>query len=133
MPSSRKYTVEEADALVPWLEKTFAEIGAQRARLGPAQAELDRLGRHTRANGHGDIDEKLREAERHVGAVRERLRDLFAAVIEKDIEVRDVNMGLVDFPAERDGHDAWLCWRTGEPSVTHWHEKDHGFKDRKPL
>jgi hypothetical protein len=44
-----------------------------------------------------------------------------------------VDIGLVDFLGEREGRDVWLCWRTGEPAVAHWHEIDQGFRNRQPL
>ncbi len=133
MPASRKYTVDEANALVAWLEATFVEISRQRTLVESALTGLAGLGRHTRANGHGDTDEKLRDAKRVAEAARERLRELLGSVVEKDIEVRDLATGLVDFLGERDGRDVWLCWRAGEPAVGHWHELDRGFSDRKPL
>jgi hypothetical protein len=49
------------------------------------------------------------------------------------ITLKDRRMGLVDFPAERDGRLVWLCWRLGEPSVQYWHEWDAGFGGRQPL
>ena len=41
--------------------------------------------------------------------------------------------GLVDFPAELDGRQVYLCWKLGESEVLHWHEIDAGFEDRQPL
>jgi hypothetical protein len=49
------------------------------------------------------------------------------------IEVKDINHGLVDFPARRDDRDVYLCWRYDEPSITHWHDLDAGFAGRQPL
>ncbi len=133
MAASRKFTLAEANALLPWLERTFAEIARQREAAGPLQHELEQITRRTRSNGHGDLDEPLRQAEQRVAQHRDRMRELFSSIVEKDIEIRDVDIGLVDFPGERGGRDVWLCWRTGEPAVAHWHEIDQGFRDRKPL
>ena len=49
------------------------------------------------------------------------------------IVVRDIQQGLADFPAERDGQEIYLCWRTGEESVDFWHGTDTGFANRQPL
>jgi len=47
--------------------------------------------------------------------------------------VRDIEAGLIDFPAVVDGAPAWLCWKLGEPSVAYWHPTTSGFDDRRPL
>lgn len=47
--------------------------------------------------------------------------------------LKDINMGLVDFLAEVDGDEVWLCWRQDEEDVAHFHELGKGFQDRKPL
>jgi len=57
------------------------------------------------------------------------LRDL----AEQEIVVRDLDRGLIDFPALRDGREVYLCWLCGEPEVTHWHEPESGFAGREPL
>jgi hypothetical protein len=47
--------------------------------------------------------------------------------------VKDIDLGLVDFPSMRDGRTVYLCWKAGEPRVSHWHGMDEGFADRKAL
>ena len=59
------------------------------------------------------------------GLVRE-LNDL-------GVQMKGPDIGLVDFPGEVDGHPVYLCWRLGESAVAHWHERDAGFADRRPL
>jgi Uncharacterized conserved protein (DUF2203) len=59
---------------------------------------------------------------------------LGSAQLERlDIIVRDLDAGLVDFPALRDGEEVYLCWVVGEPEVGHWHAPDAGFPGRQPL
>jgi hypothetical protein len=50
-----------------------------------------------------------------------------------DIVVRDLERGLVDFPALIDGREVYLCWLLDEPSVGHWHGVEAGFAGRRPL
>ena len=47
--------------------------------------------------------------------------------------VKDIDLGLVDFPSMRDGRAVYLCWKAGEDRITHWHGMDEGFNARKPL
>ena len=133
MVASRKYSIEEANALLPWLTRTFTEIDDVRKSLGPLHVEVEQLGRRISTNGHGDIDARIREAGQRLEQGSGRIRDLFTSIVEKDIEIRDVEVGLVDFPGDHEGREVWLCWRLGETSVAHWHELNQGFSDRQPL
>jgi hypothetical protein len=47
--------------------------------------------------------------------------------------VKDIDLGLVDFPSTRRGEPTYLCWKAGETRVAHWHALDEGYEDRKPL
>ena len=87
--------------------------------------------------------------ERGEGAGKKRLRLGFLAlavltdfeIVDKNVkaitalglEMKDVNSGLVDFLAERDGREVYLCWRYNEPTVAHWHDLEAGFAGRRPL
>ena len=48
-------------------------------------------------------------------------------------ELKDLDSGIVDFPARLEGREVCLCWRLGEDLITHWHEVDAGFRGRKPI
>jgi hypothetical protein len=52
---------------------------------------------------------------------------------ERDIVLRDLDRGLVDFPSLRDGEEVYLCWVDGEPAIEYWHELDAGYAGRQPL
>lgn len=70
---------------------------------------------------------------RQVGEAFLRVRGLLSAVQEMGVVVKDIDRGLVDFPAVIDGREVYLCWQLGEDSVAHWHELDAGFRGRRPL
>ena len=61
--------------------------------------------------------------------VRRRVKQITAL----GVEIKDINTGLVDFRARRDGREVYLCWRYDEPEVAHWHDLDAGFAGRQPL
>jgi hypothetical protein len=56
-----------------------------------------------------------------------------ARLVELEITLRDIQTGLIDFPALVSGRPIWLCWRLGEPDVGHWHAQNEGFDSRRPL
>ncbi|HEY7874132.1 MAG TPA: DUF2203 domain-containing protein [Actinomycetota bacterium] len=120
--SEKKFTVAEANALLPYLAPTLVELrekfeAAERIRGLVAQAA-------TTNGGSTERDKWSRTMER-VSELLERLE-------EWGVALRDVGTGLVDFPGEVAGEPAWLCWRLGEPEVGYWHGDD-GFSGRRPL
>jgi hypothetical protein len=52
---------------------------------------------------------------------------------EAGIVIRDIDRGLIDFPAIREDREVYLCWELGEDEITHWHELDAGYRGRQPL
>ena len=72
-----------------------------------------------------------RKAER--SKAEQRLRDSFAEINAIGVQVKDLDIGLLDFPCEVEGQTVLLCWKLGEKSITHWHGTEEGFAGRKPI
>jgi len=62
-----------------------------------------------------------------------RLRKEVEAIQELGCLIKDLDIGLIDFPTRINGREAYLCWRLGETNIRHWHYTDEGFANRKPL
>ena len=121
--AGKTYTVDEANSLLPYLAPTLVELRdkhpqAARIQLVIRQSALTN-------GGSGRRDQWLRVMAR-VDELIERLRGW-------EIELRDLDSGLIDFPTERAGRRAWLCWRLGEEAVAYWHWPEEGFAGRRPL
>jgi len=115
--------VAEANALLPHLAPTLVELrekfeDASRVREAVAQAAL--------GNGWSEKRDAWARTLARVQELIERLQDW-------EIELRDINTGLVDFPSVVEGEEAYLCWRLGETEVAYWHRRDEGFPNRRPL
>jgi hypothetical protein len=122
MPT-RRYTAQEANDLLPYLAPTLTELRDRFTRASDLRAEV---AREATENGGSTKRDKLQKTQA-------RMADLMARIAEWEIELRDVDAGLVDFPAVVDGAPAWLCWKLGEPRVAYWHPTTSGFADRRPL
>ncbi len=127
---ARLFTVEEATALLPVLRPRLQELAAQKRRLDDVQREFTALRRHVVANGHG---KRAQELERELRALVDAINAEVAAIRALGIEVKDLDIGLVDFPSEREGRVVYLCWRMDEPAIVAWHELDAGYRGRQPL
>ncbi len=72
-----------------------------------------------------------RKAERM--KAEQRAKDALAEIDSIGVQVKDLNIGLLDFPCQVDGRIVLLCWKLGEKSITHWHGTEEGFAGRKPI
>ncbi|MDD5301987.1 MAG: DUF2203 domain-containing protein [Elusimicrobia bacterium] len=124
----KHFTPEEADALIPEIEKIFEAVAAL-AASAEAKAESLRKRQMT-----GDEDQ--------AGAAIERSQLQFLAsginrqmqlIVELGALPKGVSPALVDFPSRVDGREAYLCWKLGEKRVSYYHPVDEGFSTRKPL
>jgi hypothetical protein len=131
--AQRFFTVEEANALLETVRPLAEEMVAQRRALAHALARRERLEGKVRTNGGGisahepgELHATIEDAGAAVARCVEQLHAL-------GVLVKDVDSGLVDFPALRDGDEVLLCWRLGEPDIRYWHGLEEGFAGRKEL
>jgi hypothetical protein len=127
-PSSR-YTIDEANALIPQVRAIILQLAVEQQRLDEAHGAVLR---HLEGNGDPRSSAEGERLEQRAVGIAEGMRTLLAMLEEMAVQLRDVQMGLVDFPGERDGRDVWLCWRLADPTVAYWHGTDEGFTSRKP-
>ncbi len=127
------FTLEEANALLPWLEETLARLTPVRDELAARQSDLLELLRQRLGNGASSKGEEITGIQRTVDRLTQRLQRELRQVSQKGIIVRDLGRGLVDFPSYRQGREVHLCWLRGEEQIAHWHETDAGFGGRRML
>jgi hypothetical protein len=130
---ARLYTVAEANAMLAVLEPLLLQMQDEGARLAEIQATLNELGRKLRSNGHIDHTSEITELARAQAPLEQSLRESVGQLAEWGIQLKDLQRGLVDFPALREGRVVFLCWHLGETEVAFWHETESGFDGRQPL
>jgi hypothetical protein len=114
------WTVQEANEALPRVRETVRRI---QALVGQRREQAEQAVGRIHGNGHAPSDEQASELQ---GTLEELTRD--------GIVLRDVDNGLVDFPAQSaSGRQYWLCWLVDEPEVAWWHWPDTGFAGRRPL
>lgn len=124
--ASRYFTVAEANALLPNVRPVMSAILVARQQIVDAQPEIWPVLEKAVGNGGS---KKAGALVAQFDVIQKNVRVLQ----DLGITVKDINQGLVDFPAQRDGREVYLCWRYDEASITHWHEVDAGFAGRQPL
>ncbi len=129
----RQFTLEEANALVPWLEETFQRLAGLRQEHIDTQSRLDELLKHRGSNGSYSSNEAMQQAQGNVDRLARLMEEGFQDILAEGIIVRDVASGLVDFPSQREDREVFLCWIGGEEQIGFWHETNRGFTHRQPL
>ena len=126
MAERRHFTLAEADALLPRLTVLLDQLRAARDAIRAARADL--LPVLEAAVGNGGSYK--------AGALLpefQRMEIAYLAIQEIGCELKDIDSGLLDFPALREGREVYLCWRYGEDHIRFWHDLDAGFAGRQPL
>jgi hypothetical protein len=130
----RTFTLDEAQTLLPVLESLLrAAIGGKKI-MEEVEAEMQALNHRIFLNGGTHVDVVAvarRKAERH--KAEQRAKDALAEIDSIGVQVKDLDIGLLDFPCEVEGNIVLLCWRMGEHSITHWHSTEEGFAGRRPI
>jgi len=127
------FSLDEANALLPWLEDKLVGMIPDRDQLAAQQQRLLELLRRHRSNGHSSSEEDILECNREVDRLTQQLQENLKEITGRGILVRDLGRGLVDFPSRRDGREVYLCWLRGEERIDYWHETNVGFTGRQPL
>ncbi len=120
------FTLEQANACLPLLEELLDEMQEVRKLILESAPEAETM--LARASGNGGS----KKAGEHL-LLLQRFQAAQATLQDIGCELKDLDLGLVDFPSYREGHLVYLCWKRGEPRVEFWHPIDAGFAGRQPL
>jgi len=132
--SDRTFTLDEAQSLLPVLESLLRTAIAGKKVMEEFEAEQQELNHRIFLNGgtHVDVVPFARRKAERVKA-EQRAKDAIAEIDSIGVQVKDLDIGLLDFPCEVEGEIILLCWKLGETSITHWHGTQEGFAGRKPI
>jgi hypothetical protein len=145
---TRFYDLDAANAVVPELDGIVRLLAEQRAELvrlrdevlaagigagdGATTAVADRAGRTELPPDAPPVDE-LRLTQLRMQGLIDQMAAGVARIDAMGLTLRDIEHGLVDFPALVSGRQVWLCWQRGEAVIDWWHGLDTGFSGRRPL
>lgn len=127
------FTPEEANRALERARPLAEQMVAHREALARATAERTELSGRIAGNG-GSIDPgELRRVDAELEREAARVARCVLELSELGAQVKDLDRGLLDFPALRGGEEVLLCWHVGEGEIGFWHDVDEGFAGRKPL
>jgi len=132
--SDRTFTLDEAQTLLPILESLLKQAIHGKKLIEEVDAELQETAHRVFLNGGTLVNVvhlARRKAEREKAI--QRIKDAIAEIDATGVQVKDLDIGLLDFPCTVEGEIILLCWKLGEEKITHWHSTSEGFAGRKPI
>jgi len=133
MPN-RSFTLQEAQGLLPILESLLRTAIDGKKLIEEVDAEMQEVAHRVFLNGGtllNIIHLASRKAQREKAI--QRAKDAVAEIHATGVQVKDLDIGLLDFPCIVDRETLLLCWKLGEKKITHWHGTTEGFAGRKPI
>ena len=132
--SDRTFTLDEAHTLLPVLESLLKQGIQGKKLIEEVDAELQEVTHRIFLNG-GTLVNVVHLARRKAAREKaiQRIKDAIAEIDSTGVQVKDLDVGLLDFPCKVEGEIILLCWKLGEPKIGHWHNTTEGFAGRKPI
>ena len=138
------YDLDRANALIPELRETLLrlrdlrdEVVSLRDRIVELNAPwaVAEVGGPAVPAGEtrAEVEEETRVLQMRLQGLVDQMQAAVAQIDSWGLQLRQIETGLVDFPALVAGRPIWLCWRLGEERVGWWHEKSDGFASRRKL
>jgi hypothetical protein len=119
------YTREEARTLLPQLQTWLAQLQQLRRQMGQSDEQVAALMKESDAVGGRAVNDYV------TGLAG--IKGLLAEFQAREIQIKDLDRGLIDFPSLLAGREVFLCWELGEDDVEFWHDLDTGFAGRERL
>jgi hypothetical protein len=131
---SQRFTLAEAERLIPLLERLLREAVSMKAEFDEADGLIQAMHQRVAMMGGVTIDRNSAvDARGRREVAGARLRRAIEQAQETGGLVKDLDTGLVDFPTMYRGVEVYLCWKLGERAIGYWHGVDEGFRGRKPI
>ena len=132
--SSRTFTLDEAQTLLPILESLLKQAIHGKKLIEEVDAEMQDTAHRVFLNG-GMLLDVIQLARRKAERERaiQRIKDAVAEIDATGVQVKDVDVGLLDFPCKVEDEIVLLCWKLGEPKIGFYHGTTDGFAGRKPI
>jgi hypothetical protein len=131
---SKYFSLTEAERLRAQLEPLLIEAMESRRRMNDLGAELTALAERIQRSGGMLVPlEKAARTRAQLNKLEQAVQSSLEKIHATGCVVKDLDVGLLDFPARINNEDVYLCWRLGEDRIRFYHRQDEGFDGRKPI
>lgn len=130
----KTFTLDEAQAVLPVVESLLNRALEARQAAGELQEEMAALARRLFISGGMFLDIGAAQKRKiTLEALIQRARDALQEIDSIGVQVKDLDIGLLDFPCLLESETVLLCWKRGEPRIEFWHRIEEGFAGRQPI
>jgi len=130
----RTFTLQEAQVLLPVLEGLLKKAIDGRKVMERVEKEFEQVSHRIFLQGGVQVDlAGLAKRKAEKDKATRQVKDALAEIDATGVQVKDLDIGLLDFPCMVDERVILLCWKLGEKSIEHWHSVEEGFSGRKPI
>ncbi|HXA65543.1 MAG TPA: DUF2203 domain-containing protein [Bryobacteraceae bacterium] len=130
----RFFTLQQAEQLLPEVESAIRDAIALKSEYQQAESEWQDFARRVTMLGGVLVDHsKVRAQKNQRESVALRLKEVIERIHDFGCVVKDLDIGLIDFPTQLHGEEVYLCWKLGESGIQFWHGVHEGFRGRKPI
>ncbi len=130
----RTFTLDEADALLPVLESLIKKAIEGKKRVQEFEEEFQGVAHRIFLNGGTLVDvAAVQGRKQQRDRELQQVKDAVSEIDSIGVQVKDLDIGLLDFPCEVDGEIVLLCWKLGEQRIDFWHGVEEGYRGRKPI
>ncbi|HEY1340973.1 MAG TPA: DUF2203 domain-containing protein [Bryobacteraceae bacterium] len=130
----KRFTLDEAQSLIPEVDRLLREAISLKSDYQDAERAVQSFNERVMLMGGVLLKrEEILAAKQRRDAAAGRLRVSIESVQELGCVVKDLDIGLIDFPTVFRGVEVYLCWKLGEPAIAFWHGLDEGFRGRKAI
>jgi hypothetical protein len=130
----KRFTLAEAESLIPNVDRLLRKAIELKSGFASAEQHIESFQRRIIMMGGVVVDRaKAKEAREHRDDAAAQLHSVIEEVQEIGCVVKDLDVGLIDFPTVFQGREVYLCWKLGEPAIAFWHGTDEGFAGRKAI
>jgi hypothetical protein len=130
----RTFTLREAQSMLPILESLLRKSIESKELIDEIDQEFNELSERIFLNGGMLVNVRAcaaRKAQREKAI--QSAKDTLSEINAIGVQVKDLDIGLLDFPCKVDGEVVLLCWKMGEPTISHWHGTEEGYAGRRPI
>lgn len=134
MSDEKNFNLDDAQKLLPMLELWLTQAIEAKRRIETLDRTFEQVRNRILVQGgvtlpHDEL--AAQRAEREKAA--QSFKDAVMRIEAQGCLVKDLDIGLIDFPSQLDDQQVYLCWKLGEDRIRFWHLRDEGFAGRKPL
>ena len=130
----KRFTLKEAQSLIPSVERLLRKAIELKSGYDVAERSVQSVNQRIAMAGGMTVDrDSVLESRRRRDSAAKNLRRSIEQVQELGCVIKDLDIGLIDFPTLFNGREVYLCWKLGEPSIAYWHGVEEGFAGRKAI